>query len=101
MDAVETALSAAGRAPNVVFRSDNNGTVQGLVGAGVGVSVSPLLTVEEDDERVRVIDLQGRIPPRVIGLVWHRDRHRTPAAEAFVESAVGVCRELGSEPAAA
>jgi DNA-binding transcriptional LysR family regulator len=101
MDAVESHLSSSGRLPNVVFRSDNNGTVQGLVGAGVGIAVSPLLTVEEDDESVVVIDLQGRIPPRVIGLVWHRDRHRTPAAEAFVESAASVCNELGSEPAAA
>ncbi len=101
MDAVESHLAASGRTPEVVFRSDNNGTVQGLVGAGVGVSVSPLLTIEEGDERVSVIDLQGRIPPRVIGLVWHSDRHRTPAADAFVESALDVCRELGVEPEAA
>lgn len=101
MDEVESRLASTGRAPNVVFRSDNNGTVQGLVGAGVGISVAPLLTVDEDDASVEVIDLQGRIPPRVIGLVWHRDRHRTPSAEAFVESAIGVCRELSAEPAAA
>lgn len=101
MDAVESHLAASGRTPDVVFRSDNNGTVQGLVGAGVGISVSPLLTVEEGDERVGVIDLQGRIPPRVIGLVWHHDRHRTPAADAFVESATDVCREIGAEPEAA
>lgn len=101
MDTVESHLAASGRSPNVVFRSDNNGTVQGLVGAGVGVSVSPLLTVEEDDERIAVVDLQGRIPPRVIGLVWHHDRHRTPAADAFVESATAVCRTLGAEPEAA
>jgi DNA-binding transcriptional LysR family regulator len=101
MDEVETHLSSTGRAPNVVFRSDNNGTVQGLVGAGVGISVSPLLTVNEGDERVHVIGLQGRIPPRQIGLVWHRDRHRSPAAEAFVDSAVAVCRELGADLAAA
>jgi DNA-binding transcriptional LysR family regulator len=101
MDEVETHLSSTGRAPNVVFRSDNNGTVQGLVGAGVGISVSPLLTVNEGDERVHVISLQGRIPPRQIGLVWHRDRHRSPAAEAFVDSAVAVCRELGADLAAA
>ncbi len=101
MDAVESQLAASGRAPNVVFRSDNNGTVQGLVGAGVGVSISPLLTLDEDDERVAIIDLGGRIPPRVIGLVWHHDRHRSAAAEAFVETARAVCRELAGERAAA
>ena len=101
MDQVESHLASTGRAPNIVFRSDNNGTVQGLVGAGVGLSVAPRLTVDEDDQSVDVIDLQGRIPPRVIGLVWHRDRHRSPAAEAFVESAITVCRELSVAPAAA
>lgn len=101
MDQVESHLASTGRVPNIVFRSDNNGTVQGLVGAGVGLSVAPRLTVDEDDPSVEVIDLQGRIPPRVIGLVWHRDRHRTPAADAFVESAISVCRELSAAAAAA
>ena len=36
MDHVESQLASTGRAPNIVFRSDNNGTVQGLVGAGSG-----------------------------------------------------------------
>jgi DNA-binding transcriptional LysR family regulator len=101
MDQVESHLASAGRTPNIVFRSDNNGTVQGLVGAGVGLSVAPRLTVDEDDPSVEVIDLQGRIPARVIGLVWHSDRHRSPAAEAFTESAIAVCRSLAAAPAAA
>ena len=101
MDEVESRLAATGRPPNVVFRSDNNGTVQGLVGAGVGVSISPLLTVDTDDPSVEVIDLQGRIEPRVIGLVWHADRHKSPSAQAFVESAVDVCHRLPAETAAA
>jgi DNA-binding transcriptional LysR family regulator len=98
---VELQLSAAGRAPEFVFRSDNNGTVQGLVGAGVGISVSPRLTVDEDDPSIEIIDLHGRVTPRVIGLVWHADRHRSPAAEAFVDSAIAVCGELSAETAAA
>ena len=101
MDQVESHLTSTGRAPNIVFRSDNNGTVQGLVGAGVGLSVSPRLTVDEDDPSIEVIDLQGRIPPRVIGLVWHADRHRSPAADSFTASAITVCRELSAAPAAA
>jgi DNA-binding transcriptional LysR family regulator len=102
MDAVEAQIASSGRTPNIVFRSDNNGTVQGLVGAGVGVSIAPLLTVQEDDDSVVVIDLAGRMTPRVIGLVWHRDRHRSAAAEAFVATATSVCAELSAatlEPA--
>lgn len=98
---VDLQLTAAGRTPTYVFRSDNNGTVQGLVGAGVGLSISPRLTVDEDDPTVEVIDLQGRLEPRVIGLVWHADRLLSPAAKAFVESAGAVCGELSAEPAAA
>jgi hypothetical protein len=37
----------------------------------------------------------------VIGLVWHSDRHRSAAAEAFTDSALAVCRKLSVEPAAA
>jgi DNA-binding transcriptional LysR family regulator len=101
MDAVESLLASSGRRPNIVFRSDNNGTVQGLVGAGIGICVAPLLTVDADDPSVVVVDLAGRVPPRVIGLAWHRDRHRSAAAEAFVETAIAVCRELTEAPAAA
>jgi DNA-binding transcriptional LysR family regulator len=99
--AIESLFDGAGRDLNVVFRSDNNGTVQGLVGAGVGVTIAPLLTVDTSDPSVDVVELHGRVPPRVIGLVWHADRHRSPAAEAFVGSAVAVCGELAAEAAAA
>jgi DNA-binding transcriptional LysR family regulator len=101
MNEVESHLTSTGRVPNIVFRSDNNGTVQGLVGAGVGISIAPFLTVDEDDPSTVTIDLRGRIPARIIGLVWHRDRHRSAAADAFIESAITVCRELATEPAAA
>src|SRR5439155_1512437 len=36
MEGIETAIRRVGRDPNVVFRSDDNGTVQGLVAAGIG-----------------------------------------------------------------
>ena len=61
-----------------------------------GSRVSPRLTVDEDDPSIAVIDLHGRIPARVIGLVWHSDRHRSAAAEAFVDSAIAVCRDLAA-----
>jgi DNA-binding transcriptional LysR family regulator len=63
----------------------------------MGVSVAPLLTVEPGDESVVAIDLAGRMPPRIIGLAWHRDRTLSPAANAFVESAAAVCEKLSAE----
>jgi molybdate transport repressor ModE-like protein len=84
---VEDRLRQSGRDPNIVFRSDDNGTVQGLVAAGVGIGVMPLLAVDETDEAIEVVDLGDRVPPRLIGLAWHRDRRRTRAAQAFIELA--------------
>jgi DNA-binding transcriptional LysR family regulator len=91
---VEAQLRATGVEPRFVFRSDDNGTLQGLVAAGVGMAVMPRLTVEPNDEKVRIIELGQRMQPRLIGVAWHRDRYRSPAARAFVETAQAVCAEL-------
>jgi DNA-binding transcriptional LysR family regulator len=78
---------------NFVFRSDHNGTVQGMVAAGFGAAVVPRLTVDAADERVRLVEVED-IPPRMIAIAWHRDRHRSPASRAFVELAQQVAAEL-------
>ncbi len=98
---VEDRLRQAGREPNIAFRSDDNGTVQGLVAAGVGVAVVPRLTVDETDPAVQVVDLGDRVPPRLIGIAWHRDRRRTPAADAFVELARTLTDAIGASAEAA
>ena len=92
----EGELSRRGVAVDVAFRSDDNGTVQGLVGAGFGVALVPLLATDRNDERIRVLALDPEIPPRRIALAWHRDRHRSPAARAFVDVAGEVCAEVGA-----
>ena len=98
---VEDRLRHAGREPNIVFRTDDNGTVQGLVAAGVGIAIVPLLTVDESDTAVRVVDLGDRIPPRLVGLAWHRDRRQTGAAQAFVELAQKLTSGTGAAAEAA
>jgi len=96
----ESALRLRGLEPNVIFRSDDNGTVQGLVAAGVGAAVVPRLAVDETDDRVAVRPLDPPLPPRLIGLAWHRDRYRSAAARAFVDTAAGLCDELAGAVAA-
>jgi DNA-binding transcriptional LysR family regulator len=91
MEGVETAMRRAGAEPRIVFRTDDNGTVQGLVGAGVGVALVPRLTLQPTDGALEVIDMSDLLPPRLIGIAWHRDRYRTPAARAFVETAQQLC----------
>ncbi len=90
----EQILRDAGQPVEYAFRTDDNGTIQGLVAAGFGAALVPLLAVSPGDERVKVLALEPRVPDRVISVVWHRDRHRAPAARAFVEIARGVSAEV-------
>jgi DNA-binding transcriptional LysR family regulator len=86
-------LRTTGIEPRFVFRSNENGVVQGLAATGVGVALIPRLAVDENDETVRVIDLGPKIAPRIVGIVRHRDRYHSAAARAFVETALAVGRE--------
>jgi molybdate transport repressor ModE-like protein len=97
IEQVHEHLRARGVQPQVIFRSDDNGTVQGVVAAGLGVALVPRLTVDESDPAVAVVDLGGRVPDRLIGIAWHRDRFRTHAAEAFSAEAQALCVELAAE----
>jgi len=65
-----------------------------MVAAGVGVALMPLLAVDTTDPRTEALPLNGKLPPRVVGAAWHRDRIRSAAAESFVELAAQVCDEL-------
>jgi DNA-binding transcriptional LysR family regulator len=102
VEQVHEHLRARGVQPQVIFRSDDNGTVQGVVAAGLGAALVPRLTVDESDPSVAVIDLGARVPDRMIGIAWHRDRFRTEAAHAFVDEAQRLCAELSAaKPVAA
>jgi DNA-binding transcriptional LysR family regulator len=90
----EAVIREQGHELDYAFRSDDNGTIQGLVAAGFGVALWPLLAVTPGDDRVRVLALEPPVPPRTIAVVWHSDRHRSPAARAFVELAREVCEAV-------
>jgi DNA-binding transcriptional LysR family regulator len=78
---------------DVVFRTDDNGTLMSLVAEGLGSAVVPLLVVNPRNPALVALPLGGRLPPRVLGIVWHRDRYHSAASDAFV----GFARELGAE----
>ena len=80
------AFRAAGVDPEWRFRSNDNPTVQALVASGIGNAVMPLLTVDERDPRVEIVDLPA-VPPRIIALARHRDRYASPAMRAFIDTA--------------
>jgi DNA-binding transcriptional LysR family regulator len=75
-----------GRVPdlNVVFRSDDNGTLIGLVAEGLGYAVVPQLVVNPRNPAYVALPFGNRIPPRHLGIVWHRDRYKSAAADAFI-----------------
>jgi DNA-binding transcriptional LysR family regulator len=85
----------AGRVPevNVVFRTDDNGTLAAFVAEGLGAAIEPRLVVDPRDRDVKMLPFGSRIPPRTLVLAWHRDRYRSQAAQAFVELA----QELAAE----
>ena len=96
---IEARLRARGVEPHVVFRSDDNGTIHGLVGAGFGAAVIPRLALDAGAPDTTALELGSRLTPRLIGIAWHRDRYRSAAAKAFVETAIAVCGELASDGA--
>ncbi len=85
---IEAAFRAARLEPRWAFRSNDNQTVQGLVAAGMGCAIVPLLTVDTGDPRIVAVDLRGAVEPRVVGIGRHRDRYASPAARAFVDTAL-------------
>jgi molybdate transport repressor ModE-like protein len=94
---VEAQLRARGIEPEFAFRSDVNATIQALVGAGLGAAVLPVLAIDPADELTATREITG-IPPRVLAVVRHRDRHHSAAAQAFVETARAVCARLDAKP---
>jgi DNA-binding transcriptional LysR family regulator len=94
MEQAELHLRSRGIPLNIVFRANYNGTVQGLVAAGVGAAIAPLLTVDTRRPDTRVVGEIAGVPPRLIALAWHKDRYRSPAVEAFIETARRVSATL-------
>jgi len=88
MDPIEAAFRAARLEPRWAFRSNDNQTVQGLVAAGMGSAIVPLLTVDTGDPRIVAVDLGDAVEPRVVGIGRHRDRYASPAARAFIDTAL-------------
>ncbi|HWB23649.1 MAG TPA: LysR family transcriptional regulator [Gaiellaceae bacterium] len=93
-------LHATGHEPKFVFRSDDNGVVQGLAGAGIGVALVPRLTVDAGNDSVRIVELAAGIAPRSVGIAWHADRYHSRAAHAFVETAREVTGDAAVDQAA-
>jgi len=83
--------------PTYVFRSDDNPTLQALIGSGLAYAVLPLLTVDESDPNVAVIPIRPEPPPRRLGIAWHAERRPPPTLLPFVDAAAEICRDLSKQ----
>jgi len=92
---IARSLERVGVEPHIVFRSDDNLTTQRLVAIGLGVAIVPLLTVERSipDAKVAIRGLNANLD-RQIGIIWHRDRLQSRAAEAFIETAMQISSDV-------
>jgi len=89
-EVVENYFAVAGVRPRIIYRSNDNATVQAMVAAGLGVAVMPRLAVRLDDPHLALVELTNPPPPRVIVAVSHRDRAGQPAVRALVDLATVV-----------
>lgn len=83
---IENRFGRPDLADRIAFRSNDNGTILGLAAEGVGAAVISWLSVDPFRTGVRTMALAG-VDPRVVGIAWHRDRYRLPAADSFVRLA--------------
>lgn len=95
---IENRLGRPELTDQIVFRSNDNGTILGLAAEGVGAAVVSWLSVDPHREGVHTLALAG-VSPRIVGVAWHSEREPLAAVEAFVQIARAVAaREQAAAP---
>ena len=79
------ACAAAGFAPRVAFESSALGPVRAMAAAGLGVAAVPRSVAHEDGPPVAVVELEGSVARRTVGLAWRPGVRLPPAPAAFAE----------------
>jgi DNA-binding transcriptional LysR family regulator len=82
---VVRSCNAAGFEPSVSFESDDYQTVQGLVGAGVGVAMIPELALSTVRDDIRVRALHPASPVRKVFAATPRAAAATPAVATMLD----------------
>lgn len=90
---IDRRLAELGAYPDYVFRSQDNGAVQGMVRSGMGRAIMPFLAIDPDDPDVDVHQIEPPIA-RTIQLTRRAGRSLPPAADHFSELARAVGAEV-------
>jgi DNA-binding transcriptional LysR family regulator len=80
-----SACAAAGFEPKIGFQSDDYNVVQGLIAAGVGVSLLPALALTNLREDIVVRSLGTKAPTRRIAAATLAGRYLSPATLAMLD----------------
>jgi LysR family transcriptional activator of glutamate synthase operon len=75
-------FAAAGTVPRIAFESADLATVEGLVGAGLGVALLPDRFAGTSGTVGVPLTAAGAVRP--VGLTWRSDRRLAPAADRFL-----------------
>jgi DNA-binding transcriptional LysR family regulator len=92
---LDAVFSLHGLAPRVAYRVEDGATLLGLVTTGLACGLVPRLAVQAHGRTLVQIPVEPRLPPRTVGIAWHRDRLRTCTAGLFVDLAVEAAARLG------
>lgn len=72
--------------PRVACQGEQLGTLLGLVGCGVGVTIVPRMAADADkSKKLAFLGFASPAPSRTLCAVWHKQRFRPPAVRGFVE----------------
>jgi DNA-binding transcriptional LysR family regulator len=88
-EAFELVLESHGRPLDIRGRFDTIASVLAFVSEGFGAGLLPSLALDLPPSLVAV-QLDPRIPSRLLGLVWHRDRPLAGLTRQFVDAALDV-----------
>ena len=94
MVSIERHLERLGVTPDFQFRSADNGAVQGMVKAGIGWAIMPLLAIDQEDSAVVFRKIEPPIPPRKISIAWPSESELSPLARHFISYCKDVCNSL-------
>ncbi|WP_051298707.1 LysR family transcriptional regulator [Arthrobacter castelli] len=80
-----TLCSQNGFAPDIAFRSNNLGTVKGIVEAGLALAMVPEISLQQNRESIASLPISQRLPRRQI-ISATRQGDANPLAEAFLQA---------------
>ncbi len=84
-------------ATSFVFQSDDNTTIQSCVAAGLGVALTPMLTIDLDDPTTTVVEVMPPVAPRTLTVSWHAERRPSALLDGFVAATLEVCAGIAEE----